>query len=113
MSLSAVYSTQNCVIATSRDGADALAYPLSVVINKIIESGSVPAAWKLAEICPIFKKDDPQDKSNYRPVSILVIWIKFLRSALHANSLIILVLFHHRFCLGIDGATAVRRYFYV
>ena len=57
---------------TLRDGADALAYPLSVLINKIIDSGSVPAAWKLAEICPIFKKDGPHDKSNYRPVSILV-----------------------------------------
>ena len=57
---------------TLRDGADALAYPLSVLINKIIVSGSVPAAWKLAENCPIFKKDDPHDKSNYRPVSIIV-----------------------------------------
>ena len=57
---------------TLRDGADALAYPLSVLINKIIDSGSLQAAWKLAEICPIFKKDDPYDKSNYRPVSILV-----------------------------------------
>ena len=52
-----------------RDGADALAYPLSVLISKIIDSGSVLAAWKLAEV---FKKDDPPDKSNYRPVSILV-----------------------------------------
>ena len=33
---------------------------------------SVPAAWKLAEICPIFQKDNPHNKSNYRPVSILV-----------------------------------------
>jgi len=51
-----------------RDGPDALPYPLSVLINKIIDSYSVPAAWKLAEICPIYKKDDPKDKSNYRPV---------------------------------------------
>ena len=50
---------------TLRDGADALAYPLSVLINKIIDSCSVPAAWKLAEICPVFKKDNPQNKSNY------------------------------------------------
>ena len=42
----------------------------------------------------------------------LLLWIKFLRSALHANFLIILVLSYHRFCLRIDGATAVRRYFY-
>ena len=32
----------------------------------------MPAAWKLVEICPIFKEGDPHDKSNYRPVSILV-----------------------------------------
>ena len=32
----------------------------------------MPAAWKLAEICPIFQKDNPHNKSNYRPVSILV-----------------------------------------
>ena len=33
---------------------------------------SVPAARKFAEICPIFQKDNPHNKSNYRPVSILV-----------------------------------------
>ena len=58
---------------TSRDGADALSYPLSVLTNKIIDSGSVPVAWKWAEICPIFKKDNPHDKSKYWPVLILVI----------------------------------------
>ena len=54
-----------------RDCADTLAYPISVLFNKIIDSGSVPGAWKLAEIFPILKKDDPHDKSNYRPVSLL------------------------------------------
>ena len=29
--------------------------------------------WKLAEICPVFKKNDAQDKAMYRPVSILVV----------------------------------------
>ena len=33
---------------TFRDGAAALAYPLPVLINKIIDPASVPAAWKLA-----------------------------------------------------------------
>ena len=50
---------------TLRDGADALAYPLSVLIL-------CATAWKLAEICPVFKTDDPRDKSKKRPVSILV-----------------------------------------
>ena len=32
----------------------------------------MPAGWKLVEICPIFKKENPRNKSNYRPASILV-----------------------------------------
>ena len=37
----------------------------------IEETGIFPSSLKLAKITPIFKKDDPPDKSNYRPVSIL------------------------------------------
>ena len=33
--------------------------------------GKFPDAWKLANITPIFKKDDRQSKVNYRPVSLL------------------------------------------
>ena len=35
-------------------------------------SDSVPAAWKLAETCPISQEDNPHNKSNYRLVSTLV-----------------------------------------
>ena len=38
-----------------------------------IDNACVPAEWKLAEICPIFKRDDELDKSKYRPVSILLL----------------------------------------
>ena len=34
--------------------------------------GSFPNQWKLANVIPIFKKDDRQSKLNYRPVSLLV-----------------------------------------
>ena len=98
-----------------RDGADTLACPISVLINKIIDSGSVPAAWKLAEICPIFKKDNPHDvKSNFRPVSILVSLDKVFEKCLaRQQSLIILDRSCHHSYLRTDGVTAVRRYFYV
>ena len=40
-------------------------------MNKSIETGYFPDSFKEANITPIFKKDDPLDKFNYRPVSIL------------------------------------------
>ena len=36
-----------------------------------INKAEFPSILKLAEVCPIFKKDDRLDKRNYRPVSVL------------------------------------------
>ena len=44
---------------------------LTNCINKSIKTGCFPDSLKEANITPIFKRDDPLDKSNYRPVSIL------------------------------------------
>ena len=44
---------------------------LSNYIKKSIETDYFPDSLKEANITPIFKKNDPLDKSNYRPVSIL------------------------------------------
>ena len=39
---------------------------LTNCINKAVEIGYFPDSLKKAYITPIFKKDDPHDKSNYR-----------------------------------------------
>ena len=44
---------------------------LTNCINKSIDTGCFPDSLKEANITRIFKKDDPLDKSNYGPVSIL------------------------------------------
>ena len=44
---------------------------LTNYVNKSIETGCFPNSLKEANITSIFKKDDPLDKSNYRPVRIL------------------------------------------
>ena len=43
---------------------------LTDIINDSIKNGVFPGELKLAEVIPLFKKDDPFDKSNYRPVSL-------------------------------------------
>ena len=46
-------------------------YVLTKCINKSIDTGYFPDSLKLANVTPVFKKKDPLDKANYRPVSIL------------------------------------------
>ena len=44
---------------------------LADCINKPFETGTFPDCLLETNATPIFKKDDPLDKENYRPVSIL------------------------------------------
>ena len=41
------------------------------IINCSFEQNEFPNELKLADMIPIFKKKDPLNKENYRPVSIL------------------------------------------
>ena len=45
--------------------------PFTSLINTSFRLGQYPSAWKLANGLPLFKKDDRQLKTNYRPVSLL------------------------------------------
>ena len=49
---------------------------LTKIINNCFDNNSFPSKLKLAEVCPIFKKNDCLDKENYRPVSVLPIVAK-------------------------------------
>ena len=44
---------------------------LTKCINKSIETGYFLDSLKLANVAPVFNKENPLDKSNYRSVSIL------------------------------------------
>ena len=57
-----------------------VAKPLSIIFNKSLQDGTVPQDWKLATVCPIFKKGDRSDPSNYRPVSLTSVPCKVLES---------------------------------
>ena len=44
---------------------------ITKIINISLENGRFPDELKLAEVSPIFKKNDDLDKEDHRPVSIL------------------------------------------
>ena len=49
---------------------ESLAIPLTMIFNKILQTGIIPAAWKEANVSPIYKKGDKTNPLNYRPVSL-------------------------------------------
>lgn len=62
--------------------ASYIAEPLTDIFNACYEQAQVPDRMKVAKIKPIFKKDDPTDCSNYRPIAVLPVFSKVFESAL-------------------------------
>ena len=54
-----------------KEVATALSFPVCDLFNFSLAQGKVPSLWKLANVTPIHKKNNPSDFSNYRPISLL------------------------------------------
>jgi retron-type reverse transcriptase len=52
------------------------------LFNSCIDTGKFPDDAKLAQVTPIFKKEDPLNTKNYRPVSILTTTSKVLEKVM-------------------------------
>ncbi|MES9994358.1 MAG: reverse transcriptase family protein [Candidatus Thiodiazotropha sp.] len=63
--------------------AQPLCAPLADLFNFSIAKGKVPNLWKQANVTPVFKKNDPSDVSNYRPISLLNTLGKVLEKIVH------------------------------
>ena len=55
---------------------------LTDLFNKIVREEEFPAKLKLADVTPIYKKDDPTNSKNYRPVSVLPVTSKIFERLL-------------------------------
>ena len=48
-------------------------------------NGVFPNSFKIAKVVPIYKKGDPMDITNYRPISILPCFSKLLEKIVHSR----------------------------
>ncbi len=62
--------------------SDIICVPMCGLFNRCLSTNTFPTQSKLAEVTPIFKKDDPQVPKNHRPVSILTSSSKVLEKLL-------------------------------
>ena len=63
-------------------GKQALIQPITNLVNFSISTSSFPDKLKLAQVTPLFKKNDALLKTNYRPVSVLPIPSKIFEKVL-------------------------------
>ena len=56
--------------------------PITNCINKCISTKSSPDELKVADVITVFKKEDPNNKANYRPLSLLPIISKIFERVL-------------------------------
>ena len=55
-------------------------------VNEVLKTGSLPDNLKCANVRPMYKKDDPFDKKNYRPVSILPLLSKVYKRVIYEQT---------------------------
>lgn len=53
------------------DGREILLAPFTVLFEKIYQQRRIPEQWKVSKIVPIYKKGDPKNINNYRPIANL------------------------------------------
>ena len=54
-------------------------------MNRSIDEGSIPSEWKHALVTPIHKSGQKSDPANYRPISVLPVFMKIMERAIHKS----------------------------
>ena len=80
---------------------------LTLVFQYSLNTGSLPSAWKLANVTPVYKKGDKTLAGNYRPVSLTSIACKMLEHIIlsYINKSLNLSSHQHGFRHGLSCTT--------
>jgi hypothetical protein len=66
-----------------KDAGPAIAGPLTTIMNASLHTGVLADQWKQAKVSVIKKEGPNSDPSNYRPISVLSIYMKVFELAVH------------------------------
>ena len=68
-------------LATSvlKNCADVLSFTMLYLANLFFTTGEFPKLCRIAKVIPLFKKGDPLDCSNYRPISLLLLSLIYFK----------------------------------
>ena len=69
--------------AVLKNCSKTLAYPLSILFNLSYNTGYIPQEWKLDNVVPVYKKDDKNKVTNYRPISLTSLVMKVFERILY------------------------------
>ena len=67
-----------------KGGAEALARPVTQLMNRTFNEGTLPVDWRYAVVTPVHKAGSKSDPSSYPPISVLSLFSNILeRAAVH------------------------------
>ena len=81
--LGAAAGYDNINISVVKSTIDIISIPLAHIINLSISSGVVPRELKIARVIPLFKSGDEAVFVNYRPISVLPLFSKFIEKVIY------------------------------
>ena len=67
--------------------APVITLPLTHIFNLTLSTCTIPQAWKMAKVIPIFKAGNRKVLNKYRPISILPLVSKIIEKAVHSQLL--------------------------
>ena len=67
----ASYGHDNISNILIKRAKEVLIESLTLLVNQMLKSGHFPSELKISRLKPLFKKGDPSEFSNYRPISLL------------------------------------------
>ena len=86
---------------------------LKALFSKTVLTGTFPNELKLADVTPVFKKENPLKSKNYRPVSVLPVVSKIFERIMHKQMSLYIDIFYHSIYVATEKDSVHIKHFYL